>query len=309
MGFKRYFFLIPTPQTMNLKTISSLLLAIAGASNAASSPAFVPKTVAAAGKTALLSLRGGAGPIPEDAMAKAITGLTGLQGAYDYLAPGKSSEMYGMKSSKMSEYIITGLGAYCLGSAITMYAMIFHDMPALKAIGLSVLPGIVNQLKALLNDVPTNIGIANGGQYLNLAVMSFVAYALLTGADYATNVAKGFAGYIALTMLQSRLAPKSAFKTWGCPVGSASENCALKIMAHAGLAYAVLVWYLVNGADTLTALGYSCVPVLVSLLEFIASGELKAIGMDITKIYPWIVLMCAGIVTLAVEGTPPPVAE
>jgi hypothetical protein len=79
---------------MNLKTISSLVLVLAGASNAAASRAFVPKTMAA---DKALSLRGGAGPIPADTMAKTLTGLYGVQGVYNYLAPEKNNEMYGIK--------------------------------------------------------------------------------------------------------------------------------------------------------------------------------------------------------------------
>lgn len=281
---------------MNLKTISSLVLVLAGASNAAASRAFVPKTMAA---DKALSLRGGAGPIPADTMAKTLTGLYGVQGVYNYLAPEKNNEMYGIKGSKMSNFIGEGVGNFVLSSAAAMYAMIYHDMPALKAIGVSTLPGMVQSARALLNDVPADIGIANGGQYFNLAVNIFVAHALLTGADYATNAAKGYAVYMGLAMLQCRLAPASSFKTWGCPEGSNSEKFILKILGQAGLGYSVLVWYLANGTDTLTSIGYFCVPLLVSFLEFVASGEMEAAGVDNAKVLPWIALMTASIATLA----------
>merc|ERR1719263_1116684 len=59
-------------------------------------------------------------------MAKTLTGLYGVQGVYNYLAPEKNNEMYGIKGSKMSNFIGEGVGSFVLSSAAAMYAMIYH---------------------------------------------------------------------------------------------------------------------------------------------------------------------------------------
>ena len=76
---------------MYIKQLIALLLV---GSSAADAKTFVPKT-SLLNKKALL-VRGGAGPLDVKTTAKVMSGVLGAQGVYNYLAPEKNNEAYGM---------------------------------------------------------------------------------------------------------------------------------------------------------------------------------------------------------------------
>jgi hypothetical protein len=76
---------------MQLKILSSLIIAVVGTSGAASR-AYIPKKNVAVNKA--LSVRGGAGPLPAEATAKAAIAILGVQGLYEFLAPEMNVEAY-----------------------------------------------------------------------------------------------------------------------------------------------------------------------------------------------------------------------
>lgn len=212
-------------RNMQTKLISSLLLAaLADTSDAAvpASRAFVPKTAAV--NKALL-VRGGAGPLPIDATAKTAAAIMALNGAYEVLASEKNLEAYGVPNvDKFSTYMDEANGANILGFGIAALAILFFDVPAMKAVGVGLVANVIQSLKILLNGTPEELGIAPAGQWLGFGMVSFLSHALLTGADYGNTVAKVFAAFWGLCAIQGKFAPESSLKSWGFPEQSATNN-------------------------------------------------------------------------------------
>ena len=280
---------------MNLKLLSSLVLTLAGASDAART--FVPN--AAVNKA--ISVRGGAGPLPAEATAKVATALYGLQGTFGYLAPAKNNEAYGLEGDNIDSFIQEVASAKLLSTAITAYAVVSKGMPVLQAIGAGLVPQAVLGVKALLNDTPSEVGVSSGGIMFDTLFTAVTTYGALTGADYAGNAVKAYIVYTALATLQCRLAPKSALKAWGFPEKSiATKSFMTKILGQQGIGWSVLAWSLTNDVDALTAIGYASIPGFLSLMDFATSGEMEANGGDINMLLPWGVIMAAIIGTLAI---------
>ena len=115
---------------MQLKILSSLIIAVVGTSGAASR-AFIPKKNVAVNKA--LSVRGGAGPLPAEATAKAAIAILGVQGLYEFLAPEKNVEAYDISGGDEITTFIAGQDGACnLAPAISSYAILCHDMPPMK---------------------------------------------------------------------------------------------------------------------------------------------------------------------------------
>ncbi|EJK47888.1 hypothetical protein THAOC_33365 [Thalassiosira oceanica] len=79
----------------------------------------------------------------------------------------------------------------------------------------------------------------------------------------------------------------------------ASLDCSLLAAGTPGLppiTATVLTGLLNIDMDSHKAVGYSLVPLLASVLQFVLSGDLKAqIGDNVVKAYPWIAILAAAI--------------
>jgi len=281
---------------MNLKVFASLALVFFGTANAA--PSFVPE--AAVTKQAL-SIRGGAGPLDPALTAKVLLGTCAVQGSYAHLAPNKNGELYGITADKLSTLITGCSGGLLLMLVITAYGALFTDMSTIKAIGAAQIPITVSNLRNILNGDSESSGCSMPGQWVNLSITSFAAYACLSGADYATTAVKALAVYIGLANTQCRFAPESALESWGVDSKDRSPAAIFeaKVLGHTGIVAAVLIGALISNVDAYKALGYSLIPSLLSLVLFTASGDYEKIGIDAAKVYPWIALVAVAMVTLS----------
>jgi len=281
---------------MNIKVFTSLALVLFDTANAV--PSFVPK--AAATKQAL-SIRGGAGPLDPDIAAKVLLGACAVQGAYSHLAPNKSMGMYNITDDKLSTILTELTGDLFLMYAITAYGVLFTDMSTIKAIGAAQIPITVSNLRNILNGKSESSGCNMPGQWVNLAITAFAAYACLSGADYATTAVKALAVYIGLANTQCRFAPVAALKSWGIEEKDRSPVAIFeaKLLGQLGIGNAVLIGALVSNVDAYKALGYSGIPAFLSLLLFISSGDFKNIGFEVAKIYPWMALVAVAVITLS----------
>ena len=114
-----------------MQLLSSLILALVGTSAAVvpvtSRRAFVPNVNKA------LSVRGGAGPLPVDATAKAAALLCGLQGLVQLLAPEKNIEAYeAINTDKFSAFLNQLDGGDLIVPAIASCGVLFHDVAPMK---------------------------------------------------------------------------------------------------------------------------------------------------------------------------------
>ena len=286
---------------MNLKTVLSGFVVLAGSSMAAksSAPYFVRATSTSTASTAL-SLRGGAGPLDADTVSKVYTGMVAAQGALDYLSPKTANKLYNCDlSDSTSAFIQSYVGGNQAATAIALFGTVFSGQPALKAIGLGLIPGALSNISAILDGVPKEIGINVPMQCINLGIQLFVVKSLLGGGANASQILKYYLGYIVLATGQCRVAPQSALKAWGFPEGTALQSFATKLLGQSGLAFSAAAYTLgVEGGDVSTAVARVALVYLASLVEFLASGELEKVGVDVTKCYPWIAISAVTAATL-----------
>lgn len=254
------------------------LFVVAALALAGSSMAITPATSSVA-----LSLRGGG-------IEKIYAGAVVAQSALDYLSPKTVNKLYNCDlSDSISSFLQAFVGGNQAATAISLYATVFSDVPALKAIGWGLVPGTLNSIKALLDGTPGELGINVPMQFINVGIQLFVTKSLIGGADNAADILKYFVGYIALATAQCRLAPQFALKAWGFPEGTALQTFATKMLGQSGLAFAAAAYTLgVEGADAGKAVGRVALVYFLSIVGFVVSGDFKAIGVDVNKCYPWI---------------------
>jgi hypothetical protein len=279
---------------MNLKIALTSFAALVGSSKA------TPFVVPLSSKNVALSLRGGAGPLDVETTAKVFTGITTVQGALDYLSAKTVNKLYNIDlSDDISSFLQKYVGGNQAAVAIMLFATVFSDVAPLKAIGYGLVPGVLTHISSLLDETPKEIGINVPMQYVNTAINAFVIKSLLGGADNAANILKYFLAYTGLATGQCRVAPDAALKAWGFQKGTANQTFATKLIGQSGLAMTAVAYALgVQGASASTAVGYAAVVYFASLAEFLLSGEFEAVGCDITKCYPWLVVSLATASTL-----------
>ncbi len=251
-------------------------------------------------RNAVLSLRGGAGPLDVETTAKVFTGITTAQGALDYLSAKTVNKLYNVDlSDKFSSFLQKFVGGNQAAVAIMLFATVFSDVAPLKAIGYGLVPGVLTQFSSLLDETPKELGVNVPMQYVNTAVTTFVIKSLLGGEDNAGTILKYFLAYCGLATGQCRVAPQAALKAWGFPEDTANQTFATKLLGQSGLAFTAVAYALgVQGASASTAVGYAAVVYLVSIAEFLLSGEFEAIGVDVAKCHPWLAISLATAATL-----------
>ena len=248
-----------------------------------------------------LRIRGGAGPLNVDTMSKVYAGVVVGHGALDYLSPKAVYKMYELELvDGITSFVQSYVGGNQIATVVTLLGTVFSDQPALKAIGVGLLPGALKGVSHILDGTPQELGNRRVPmQYVHNAAQLFVARSLLTDAPNATTVLKCFLAYLALAAVQCRVAPQSALKTWGFPEGTALQTFASKLLGQSGLALAVLAYTLgVEGGGVPTAVGRLALVYGASLLEMLISGQFTEIGVDNAKLYPWIGIAFVSAATL-----------
>lgn len=180
------------------------------------------------------------------------------------------------------------------------YGVLFGGLSAKTAIGYGLLPSILSGLRGLVNGSTEAVGCNMTAQWVNWALSVLTSHAAITDADYSTTLIKAWCVYCGLATGQCRLAPEAALDGWGFPEKGPLTVFFCKAMSQFALAATVLAGSLVSGVDSHKAIGYSLVPLLASLVQFVVSGDLKAqIGDNVVKAYPWIAILAVAVFTLA----------
>ena len=138
-------------RNMNLRlSFSSAALALVLISPGTAATTFLPTGAVNVDKS--LAIRGGAGPLDVDLTAKAATGLFGVQGIFNYLAPEKHHEAYCLKDNADGLAILMSMGAgsIFLAFGVASYFSLFQGMPALKACGAGLIALCVENLRCVL---------------------------------------------------------------------------------------------------------------------------------------------------------------
>ena len=109
-----------------------------------------------------------------------------VQGTYNYLAPNKSLGLYSVTVDNVSTMCTGVSGGLLVMWIITAYSFLFTNMSTLKSIGVAQIPLTASNLRNMFNGNSKSAGCSMPGQWLNIAITSFVAHACLSGAGYTT---------------------------------------------------------------------------------------------------------------------------
>ena len=143
--------------TTQMYIIQLITLLLVGAVDAKT--ALVPKTSLLMDKKALL-VRGGAGPLDVKTTTKVMSGILAAQGAYNYLAPEKNNEAYGMTDCEydLTNLLSKGFGATILTAAIPAIGIFYFDMNPTTALGAGMTMATVVDLESVLNEAAAKNG-------------------------------------------------------------------------------------------------------------------------------------------------------
>lgn len=182
-----------------------------------------------------------------------------------------------------------------------LFFTVFRDVPGLQAVGYGLIPIFAGMLKSALDGSPKELGMNVPLHTMNLAIQGFVTFSLVTGADHAVSILKCYCIYVGLLALQCRVLPLSALEGWGMKKEGVTEKqkFATKILGQAALTLTAVMYTLgVQDGSTATTVGRIAVILLASLVEFINSGTFTAMGVDLIKCYPWLVISTVVALTL-----------
>jgi hypothetical protein len=254
-------------------------------------------------RAATMEIRGGAGPLDPDVMAKIGIAVGSLQGVHGALAPSKSAEMFGVASTDLLEAIIAGTSTIILSTGLTAWESIVRGKPLNHAIGVGAIPGIVNCARALLNEEEKKLGVSSFGTYLTGAIYSAVAYACFADASYADTAIKLYAIWGLANGLALFVFPADAgSRGFGVSSGDNQTNFALRALGGVGIAKAVMVGALAQGVDALKAFGYLWgVVALEQIAYMFVTKDVEKCDMDTKPQYFYLLLGAAIAGTLAIE--------
>lgn len=261
------------------------------------------RTTATTTDTMLSLPRGGAGPIDTVLATKIYAGTIIAQGTLDYLSPKTIEKLYNfsLHEDPVCAAMQFFLGCDQLGTAIMLFFTVFRDVPGLQAVGYGLIPIFAGMLKSALDGSPKELGMNVPLHTMNLAIQGFVTFSLVTGADHAVSILKCYCIYVGLLALQCRVLPLSALEGWGMKKEGVTEKqkFATKILGQAALTLTAVMYTLgVQDGSTATTVGRIAVILLASLVEFINSGTFTAMGVDLIKCYPWLVISTVVALTL-----------
>ena len=232
-----------------------------------------------------------------------LKGTIIAQGTLDYLSPKTIEKLYNfsLHEDPVCAAMQFFLGCDQLGTAIMLFFTVFRDVPGLQAVGYGLIPIFAGMLKSALDGSPKELGMNVPLHTMNLAIQGFVTFSLVTGADHAVNILKCYCIYVGLLALQCRFLPQSALEGWGIQKEKVTEKqkFATKILGQAALTLTAVMYTLgVQDGSTATTVGRIAVILLASLVEFINSGTFTAMGVDLIKCYPWLVISTVVALTL-----------
>lgn len=243
-----------------------------------------------------LLIRGGAlsSLLQVETIAKSAAVIIGLQGLARWLVPETCLDMDISKEEKgLAKYLMKLDGTSLLGASIPILAILSQNVEPIKALGMGCLPFLIT---AFINVINGSSTLAKGGQVFMLLEESFLAHALLTGADYATTATKVCAVFWLGAGLQCRLDPEGGAKFWGVKTPLTDKTKFLTKKFGQNLMHAaVLFWFITCGENPTKAYGYSIVPSFLSL-AFQCFIEKDKAGLA----YPCVALTALLICTLGI---------
>jgi hypothetical protein len=280
-----------------------LLLALVGCVTAIGRPTFPLTTlphnaaVVVVGKPtsktehAKLAVRGGAGPIDPQALAKWTTGMNLVNSIYTYLLPDKVREVYKIPYSPLSTLIFQRHGIVLLACTLLAYCLLFQETSVETAVGVSTLPFIIDYARSELAGEPKKFGWGPmHSQLVPLAFAAVTCYGCLNSKDWANTTMKVYSVWLAMNGVLAGFAPDSFEMLWYVKLTDIQKH-GFQWRGFFLLDYAVYIGCLAWGVAPMKALGYAWVPATLANVYFnVLSNTTKDFGMNRPMLFAWMVL-------------------
>lgn len=169
--------------------------------------------------------------------------------------------------------------------------MFFSDQPLTTAVRASNLLWAYEMIRSILNgDFIRGGYTSDSGMKLSVIIFLFSAYAM--GQDYANTVIKITSAFWLLAGLQCMFAPESAKDAWKHGVKSERTKANAEGFGHFLVSSSLFSGSLVLFPDDITpikACGLAHLPWLFGHVKFCLDGTYARLGIDNSKIVPWII--------------------
>ena len=207
-----------------------------------------------------LQLRGGMslGGVDETQIATGLTALLGVQGLMMYQNTEKSLEMYELPSTGVTKFFGEQAGALMLGCAIVGWSTL-NGGDAAEAAGYANIPGILLNIKNLVDDTAGTLGWSDASKYAPLIVNGVLTAGLLGKLDFLSpgDALKYGAYWLLANAAGMYFVPDKAMEGWGASYKGPAEFTMVKLMGQALGTYGLFLLKLAQGASATEAIGYS----------------------------------------------------
>ena len=246
-------------------------------------------------KGALQSLRGGAGPLDPNTVAKVNTVLQLAQSGTLVLAPAKGAELYNLPTDSVHVHLSERMFTSLLSYGVLLYCVMYTNISLKEAAVWSCIPWAAHALKSLLNDAPTFLGVKDDPFILGLTAA--VTWAVLSDMEF--DVAKYMGIFVSACGVVVALQPSLGEQLWGINMASDSAKYIAKATGLFTLGEGIYLYLLATGEDPLKAMGYSMMTHLALVVSALfITKEVDKFKQDKGPLFAWMLEHCAVIGTL-----------
>ena len=211
--------------------------------------------------------------------------------------------MYGFAGD---DYLLNWIGeggcTAILAFSMMAYAIFFHNVSPMKAVGGGMIAILTNIVKTLLNGDVDKLGVSAVAEQVNFMIHAIVCHALLTHTNYSTKAAYAYAIHCLLVGTQCFFATDSAINVWGLQNVSRQSKFKLQGVGLNCFALGIFIGGLAYGIEPTRACGYSMIPWLLNLIHqaVFSQKKLEEIGFKMNGIYAWITIIGVIVATLTI---------
>lgn len=201
--------------------LTILLIAACGAASAA--PFVSKKRCGGAAASRALRVRGGAGPVDATALVKAVSVLSGAQGAVLQFAPEETGVAYGMSEEGMKKPANKLLASYSGTSLLTQwitmgYLAFAKDATARGAYLMNIHVWIYENFRVILGGAMEDAGAANSNGVKLANLINVLGLCLIMAKEeYTGAILKVLSVFWGLNGVRMIVDPQGAADQWGFP--------------------------------------------------------------------------------------------
>jgi hypothetical protein len=233
-------------------------------STSARTASFVPRFAAA--NTALAVPRGGDHLDPL-ATAKLGTILAGSHAALTLMSPSRMADVYGTKSSPMTDYLAQWQGSIVLSFCLLAWNLVVKGTDLNTAMAASAIPSTIMQYKVFWNQDDKKVGFKIGAQIIGAVLGPLKLYSCSTNAPFADTVIKAAAIFAIVSGSYQIFFPEKSAEAYGIeltPENVQNFQTLGWLLLGLGIFQSLSVF---TDTSPIQAFGYSWIPALLMQLS------------------------------------------